>query len=214
MEKEISLIDSKTIKSGKLEVVSIVEDGVHPSEWELLNYEGRGKKIHVLKYEDKWLTAVIGHDDIWKIYEKEKPKKIYCEYFDTNYGKERKFMRVGGRGPVELKDLYVLRFVEKETGLVFNISNIQETLDWILPNTKEADDIKVYWRCNPWAGNGTGWRGGWTDPTYVDVILKEPEVIEYSKIPDRDLFGAMARTENYLNANLKYLEEYTKLKFA
>jgi len=211
MARLINIIESFTIRTGKLVAVPLVEGGKHAKDWHW--YDGAfgiGTLGYCYLHEDDNLfhECRLKYDDYWDVIHLTKPRKIKGEFTPNHYKEIKKGGLRGfySRTPLELKRIYHLCFEDSETKKRFKVCN-HSILDYIQPN----DECQAMWNFNPYAVGGTPFRD-WSWPKYVDVFTMNQKFEIYKDGKDETDYQ-MHRALRNKREHLQDLSEYTGINF-
>jgi len=206
--KILNSIEALTVRKGTLKLVPLYNKDQHPYDWDWKSGEGAfglGTRGFTIKHNDLYHEFRLSHDKIYKLGEKQRPRKIHGELSQCYYGEKKNWYRwVRGSHSANLKDVYKVVFVDKETSKEFWVGNTYEVLDYFQP----GEECHAYFSFNPYAWNGTGWNS-WSNPNYVDVFDGEFEV-DKSRM---DIHDTMKRCFGNKVSHLEQLRKYTSIKF-
>lgn len=205
MARLINIIESMTIRTGKLIAVPLYDVNKHVKDWNW--YEGHAFGIGTRGYcylsdeDNLFHECRLKYDDCWDVIHLTRPRKIKGQFTPNHY----KEIKKGGlrafypRIPLELKRIYHLCFEDSLTKKQFKVSN-HSILDHIQPN----GECKAMWNFNPYAVFGTGFKD-WSYPSYVDVFTMNQEFEIYKKGDDHDDY----QMYNALRDKTKHLQDLT-----
>lgn len=212
MARLINIIESMTIRTGKLVAVPLVEVDKHAKDWHW--YEGGAFGIgtlgfcYLLEQDNLFHECRLKYDDYWDVIHLTKPRKIKGELHPNQFKELKKsgFRAFYPRTPLELKRIYHLCFEDSLTNKRFKVTN-HSILDHIQPNA----ECKAMWNFNPYAVFGTGFKD-WSWPSYVDVFTLNQEFEIYKKGDDQNDYQMHNALRNKTQ-HLQDLNGYTGINF-
>ncbi len=148
-----------------------------------------------------------------EVWYKKRPRKINVQFNPNHFKNEKKggFRIVYVKYRVCLKNIYKLFFEDYETNKTFEIDNYS-VVDYFQPPT---ENIQVYWRFNPYAVFGTGFKD-WSNP-YMVTVLTDGICLEnddrYGSEYNKDWRMWNCIQPNNKKEHLKDLSEYTGINF-